>query len=1790
MPSVDNRVVQMRFDNKDFEEDIGTSIRSLDRLKSSLKLKDATEGFDEIGRAADRVSQKLTAFGTIGDQILRNIGNEIYSLKNKFVDLAKSMSTDQMRAGWDKYAEKTSAVKTIMSATADQFENEAEQMAYVNEQLDKLNWFTDETSYRLTDMTNNIGKFTNQGQKLDVAVRAMQGIATWAGLSGANVNEASRAMYNLSQAMGIGAVTLIDWKSISNANMATKEFKQTAIDTAVDLGTLKKQADGTYKSIQGTTVTIQNFDQTLSDRWFSSDVLTATLEKFGGFAEVLSDKIQELWENNSLVTTSEYLKYITSYNEGTLDLEKAARKTKQTVEELEADLKRLGSSEYDLGRRAFIASQQAKTFQEAIDATKDAVSSKWLRTFELVFGEYDKARELWTNVANELWNVFAQGLERRNDELEKWVTRGGYQILWRAISDLWTTLKQIGSRSWDIWHALFPELTVNKLMQATYKISTFAYNFKKQLLSLVFTSEELEEKGLSAQDWVKDLTKIMDGFRSAISLVLHVLTELGKWIGIPALNALFDAFKWGLSVISPFSEKFSEFVNKVKSSKIINKTFANISTWFSNLKENLKKQENFKKFLENWQKFKDWLSDIKTSALEKISTFIENLGNMELQMPQIESVGDFLNKIFGYINKLIDISRNLPEAWNAIRNFFSNLDFSSIQNLGTSAANLVSSFFQNLFSDEELKGLGGRWIKSLWEGMKTETGEIDGQQLFENILKALGVGIGTKLGFSLASFFDSISEIPSTAVSTMTRLKDVLTSFAKALRAAAFLQISVGVIAIAIAMKILSKVPYEDLTNVAVSMSLVLGVIALIVGGISGIVGAKSVAGSGNKFRVGKITGIKRLSVRFATVGPALIGFAVALGVVVYAILKLKDVTESVRSSLGTVALITGGILLVIGVLALIANLSKDYIQVGDEIKKTNFGWRLLGIAAALLIMSLAFKQILDAVTNMAKAVSEENVSSKSYTTVVTALIGITAIVFALSILLGAAMSNQGQFKNIFIIAALFGGLYLLMKPLYQFIEAVSKLKIKWYELIGIVTGLSMFLIAFAAAIRIIAETKTDSNNSGIMTMLGLAVVIMAIVGAIYLLKDIDWSSIKDGIGHLALFLAAMTVVGFIAGSSDKVGKGLTIVAAAILAFGTTIALAGAGILSFVKALDLWQKTSSKLKGSGKLLADEVSGFIQGLNGVTDQILLFIGKIMAVIMGAIIAHKAKITDLGSNLLLSFAEGLTKKKTILVATIMLLLLGILDGLSTQDNLDALAERFISLLVGIVSAVSTAILNQAGAIWSALKTLIDTIAWLAAYIVVEVYNSILDLLPADNPLVKFLKQDAQEVEEALDEYRQVILLQAKETTALRKVNDARIKYGEDSSEYKEALKTYEETMNEINDQREEIEDKIEERAEKRPTFIETMAQSFGNAIKWLSGYGFIENELNYIDYRWSALKDHGLFSKEYWSTVYGNGRWIRFLGPVGLLLDGANQFRKDQVDIWKSFEKKTMSQLTDDEKAMIEAFYSVASEYYKSLTGLEADLESEDYTSFLLSHFDEIISHMSEYGYNVGKGFVVGMRQTLEEAYGGGEDLVDSAGEGVQDRAKMKSPSKVFAEFGRFLDLGLVQGIKNNSSLAYDAAGDLANDTIDAFSTVVSNISDAINGDFDFDPTIRPVLDLSEIQNGGTRISSIIGANRFAFTPDMGFSLDRARSVTAATADLNVGQSNLSESMMLMQADIAAMKADNATIVGVLDRYMPSIPEIAHMQMVTDRGALVGELAPIMDKELGSIASRGRRGRI
>lgn len=382
---VDERVVEMRFDNAQFEKNVHQTMQSLEQLNDSLRLDGAEKGFekisdasakvdfDEMQGALDNLSGKFSAVEVMGVAALSHITRQAVDTGERLV---KSLSLDQVMSGWNKYAQKTASVQTIMNATG-------KSIAKVNGYLSKLMWFSDETSYSFTDMTQSLGQLTASGGDIEKVIPMIMGMANATAYAGKGASEFSRVIYNLNQSYSQGYLSLMDWKSVELAGVATAELKKQIIETGVELGKIKEG-----------DVTVGTFSSTLSTKWADKEVMETAFGKFAEFSEAVKKMVDA--------------------NPGML--------ASQAIEAL--------ADQYDeVTVKAFKAAQEAKSFSEAVDATKDAVSSGWMETFDILFGNYEEAKGFWSDLAEEFWNMFAGGAAGRNNWLKNAFDSGLDQLL-----------------------------------------------------------------------------------------------------------------------------------------------------------------------------------------------------------------------------------------------------------------------------------------------------------------------------------------------------------------------------------------------------------------------------------------------------------------------------------------------------------------------------------------------------------------------------------------------------------------------------------------------------------------------------------------------------------------------------------------------------------------------------------------------------------------------------------------------------------------------------------------------------------------------------------------------------------------------------------------------------------------------------------------------------------------------------------------------------------------------------------------------------------------------------------------------------------------------------------------------------------------------------------------------------------------------------------------------------------------------------------------------------------------
>ena len=495
MSSIDKRIVEMQFDNKQFENGIQTSLRSLGELRKGLKLDSMDNGFKKIGESLETISSKFTFFGRISMQVMDRLAAKVVNVGE---NLVRQLSVGQISRGWTKYEEKTASVQTIINATGKDINT-------VNGYLNKLMWFSDETSYNFTEMTAALGTLTSSGGDVEKMIPMIEGMAAATAFAGKSANEFSRVIFNLNQSYSQGYLSLMDWRSVELAQVGSEQLKQTIIDTAVALGTLKKDSQGVIKTAKGTVVTAANMSSTLNEKWANQAVMEEAFGKFGAIFE----------EAYKLVDSGVY---------------------DTAAEAIDA----LSGNYDDVYVSAAKAAQEAKTFKESIDATTDAVSSGWMKTFEIIFGNYEEAKVFWTDFTAFLWDVFASGAEARNELLQEWKDLGGRDDLLAGMRDIFATILDLITAVKAAFGDIFPSITADRLK----KVSEGFRNFASTLREVLSIEEKFIRNDTVEVDVYADTepfeTELKNGMKSdAVKELQKNLAELGYDVGPTGADGIF---------------------------------------------------------------------------------------------------------------------------------------------------------------------------------------------------------------------------------------------------------------------------------------------------------------------------------------------------------------------------------------------------------------------------------------------------------------------------------------------------------------------------------------------------------------------------------------------------------------------------------------------------------------------------------------------------------------------------------------------------------------------------------------------------------------------------------------------------------------------------------------------------------------------------------------------------------------------------------------------------------------------------------------------------------------------------------------------------------------------------------------------------------------------------------------------------------------------------------------------------------------------------------------------------
>lgn len=1217
MSGVNSPVVNMRFNGTEFLNGLNNAQATFGAFKKELNLDQAKAGLEEIDGAAKRfslegmkqgvegLSAKFVSLATVGITALSNITNKAVEAG---VSIVKSLTIEPIMQGFQEYETGLNSVQTILANTA----HEGKNLDDVNAALSELNQYSDQTIYNFGEMSRNIGTFTAAGVGLETSTAAIKGIANLAAVSGSNSQQASSAMYQLSQALAAGKVSLMDWNSVVYAGMGGKVFQDSLMSTARASGV----AIDEIISRNGT------FRESLQEGWLTSDILTKTLAKFTG------------------------------------DMSAADLANQGYTEAEIAEILKMAETAKD-------AATKVKTLSQLMGTLKETAGSGWAQTWQILLGDFEEAKELFTWLSDRLGTIIGQSNDMRNNLLQAWKDLGGRKAAVEAIKAAFVGIMSVIDPIREAFAEIFPAPTAQALLDLTVGIRDF-------LEGIILTETEME----NLKRTFKGIFAVLDIVRFAVSALWSIFVNF------------FSALTKGDSSILAITGNFGDFLVSIRDAIV----------YSNGLNDAIEKMGNFASILGSgiqavlgvFAIFVGWLKDIASvgadKALENVSDKIAGLSSVTGFLGKVVGwVGDGLKSFFAFASPAID---RVVEAFSglgpAIAKGFEGLDFGMVlDSINTGLFAGLVLMIKNFMGGGLDFDLTGGFLESMKEafGGLTETLSAMQANLQAGTLMKIAIAVGVlALSLAVLAMIDPV-RLTSALMAISVMFGQLIGSLALFLKvtkgatithipviAASLILLALAMVILAAAVAILAKLSWEELLKGMLGLAAMLGMM------------------------VGAVKLLQKNTAGIAALSFSLILFGIAVNILVKAVTTLAGMTwdQLIQGLVGLGATM----LLIIGFIKAMGNPGK-----------------LIPMAAGLVLVGMAMNLMASAVSTFA---------AMSMDQLVTGLIGLGGAL----LILVAAM--QAMPKNFLVSAA---GMIVLGIAINIIAGALASLgSMSWDQLlvslVGLGGALAMLVIAMnlmsgsmsgmaalilaAAAMYIIANALTmmaaiDWGGVGramvllfgSLAMLALAMYAMtgAIVGAAALmiasvaililanalttLGSMSWDQVLVGLVTLA---ASLAILGLAAWAMTPILPQLLLLGVAVLLLGAGAMMAGVGIGLLAIGLTM-------LAGAGTAAGTAIVVIITALLGLIPQIFEAIGNGIIAMAGVIEKGAPAIVAAIMAILMSLITALQELIPALVDLIITIVMKLVDVLVT--NIPLLVEAGINLIAGIIQGIADSI---------------------------------------------------------------------------------------------------------------------------------------------------------------------------------------------------------------------------------------------------------------------------------------------------------------------------------------------------------------------------------------------------------------------------------------------------------------------------------------------------------------------
>lgn len=1667
--TIDQRVVEMRFDNQQFERGVETSMSTLDKLKKALNFSGATKGLDDMSAAAkgvnftplsnaiDSVQRGFSALEVIGVTALANITN---SAVNAGKRIASALTIEPIKTGFQEYETQINATQTILANT----QKEGATIEDVNKALDELNKYADLTIYNFTEMTRNIGTFTAAGVDLKTSVSAIQGIANLAAISGSTSQQASTAMYQLSQALASGTVKLMDWNSVVNAGMGGQVFQDALKETARLHGVVIDQMIEEEGS----------FRETLKNGWLTADILTETLSKFttSGVNEYLAEHTSlskediEAMRNEATASKDQ----TAAFKEMAATLEKNSDLTSDQIYEL-----------LNMSQTAEEAATKVKTFTQLWDVLKEAAQSGWSQTWRIIVGDFEEAKSLLTEISDTLTPVINASADARNNALNDWKDLGGRAAL---VDSMRNIFEGLGSAITPVKEALtdiFPPITGQQLMDATEKL------------------RDLTEKFKMTDETANNLKSTFKGVFSVFSIAKQGIEAVAKGL-LPLGEALFGVSWNMLSFTASIGEGLSgldEALKKTKGLSMVTEVISSAITKAISLIQKLigglgsagEATEVFKAGVSGAAQALDDLG-----AKSKVLAFFRTIG--ELIGSAASSLASLAGKGFGKLKEMlngIDLSR--------IANLIDTLSFAALsagivkfvgylrkplEELGSikkSVVGVIDAVGDRISAMEKsvnakslliVAGAIGILAASLLvlssideKRLSTAMGSIT--VLFAELVGAFAmVGkLGSVKGTAsmvlistslliLASALKKISDLSPMELATgitgiagsmlllFTVLSRMPNDFTRT--GGSFLVLATGLRVFASAMSAFGKMSAEELIT---SFTALGGSLLLLSAAIKQM--PKNMAGTGaGLLIVATALGVLALSLRglgsmsweqmakgLITMGVALAILAVGLKamsgtiggsaslVVASAALAIMAPALAVIGSLsiasiGKALLVLAGSFTILGiagavlapVVPVILGLAGAFALVGLAVLGIGTGLLAAGTGLSALaagLIALAGISV-GAAASIASSITIIGMAAISLIPMIIEKIGEGIVAFCVAIGNGAVAIGEAFQKIIVVIADVVLTTLVEYTPqivdlLFDFlIEVLNRLADRMPEFVSAVMKVAGALFqSIGDAIRAI-DTETMLQDLGIIALITGLIVGLSVIGPMIPEAMVALIGVAAFIAELSLLLAAMGAINQIPGLNWLIGEG-----------GKLLETVGTAIGGFVGGI--------------------VGGFMSGVSSQFPKI----GKDLAGFMTNVkpFIEGAKTIDF------SVLKGVTQlSAAILVLTGAELLSGIASWFSGKSSLTSFAQELIPFGQAM-KKYSETVAGMDGSVVSASANAAKAIVELANNLpkqggVVGWFTGKNDMASFGENLVTFGKRFSEYALEIQNVDTNVVSATSSATSAIVEISNAIPKTGLFSgntsiADFGMQLSTFGYYFNDYYNY---------------VSAIDTAALSA------------VTTEMNNLVAMAKGMTDVDT------SRIGEFGTTLKTLGSVGLdnftkAFTGATDKIQDAA---YTLTDKFLTAATSKQTSFISTFNKLADSCVKALR--------QYYSDFY---------HAGAY---LVQGFANGISANTYLAEARARAMAAAAAAAARKELQVNSPSKVGYEIGDFFGLGFVNAIDAYQRYAYDSAANMGDSAKSGLTAAATKIQNALDSDLDMQPVIRPVLDLSSIQAGSRYLNGLI----------------------------------------------------------------------------------------------------------